>query len=270
MQFAEINGITLHYQVIGGATEKPPIVFVNSLGTDFRIWRDVIMRMVGNYPVVAYDKRGHGLSGLGEPPYSMDDHVGDLEGLLDFLNVKSAVICGVSVGGLIAQGLASTRPDLCRALILCDTGARIGSDAMWNERIAAIEKGGIEAISDAILDRWFSNAFQSERQPEYNGYANMLIRTPKGGYTGTGAAIRDTDYTETSSQLKLPVMVMVGEEDGATPPELNRKLASLIEGAEFHEIKNAGHLPSIEQPEAVANLMKSFLTRLAANGNLSG
>ncbi|MEM1381870.1 MAG: alpha/beta fold hydrolase, partial [Pseudomonadota bacterium] len=107
MQFADIDGVTLHYQVISAPDDKPTIVFSNSLGTDFRIWRDVIIRFVGEVSIVMYDKRGHGLSDLGpasDKP-KIDDHVNDLAGLMDHLGISDAIICGLSVGGLIAQGL---------------------------------------------------------------------------------------------------------------------------------------------------------------------
>ena len=79
MHFAKLNGVTLHYQVIGAPEDKPLLVFSNSLGTDFRIWRDVIFRLAGDYALLTYDKRGHGLSDLGETPYTMDDHIDDLD-----------------------------------------------------------------------------------------------------------------------------------------------------------------------------------------------
>ena len=144
MQFAEVNGVTLHYQVIGAAEGAPLLVFSNSLGTDFRIWRDVIVRFVGECAILVYDKRGHGLSDTGDAPYSIDDHVADLAALLDHLGRKEAIVCGLSVGGLIAQGLAVSRPDLVQALILCDTAHKIGTDEKWNQRIDAIHESGME------------------------------------------------------------------------------------------------------------------------------
>src|SRR5690606_4706220 len=146
VQFATVNDVILHHQLIGGPANRPVIVFSNSLGTDFRIWRDVIVRLAGDFPIVTYDKRGHGLSDLGQVPYSIDDHVQDLAALLDRLDVKNAVICGLSVGGMIAQGLAAKRPDLVRALVLCDTAHRIGTADMWNARIESIETKGIESL----------------------------------------------------------------------------------------------------------------------------
>ena len=91
MQFASINDVTIHYQLIGAPADRPVIVFANSLGTDFRIWRDVIVRLAGDFAIILYDMRGHGLSDVGQVPYSMEDHATDLAGLLDLLSVKDAV-----------------------------------------------------------------------------------------------------------------------------------------------------------------------------------
>ncbi len=141
MQFARFNDVTLHYQVIGSPKSRPLIVFVNSLGTDFRMWRDVVVRLGGEFAVLLYDMRGHGLSEAGRTPYSMAMLASDLAALLDHIGAREAIVCGVSVGGLIAQQLYALRPDLVQALILCDTLGKIGDEAMWNARIAAIRGG---------------------------------------------------------------------------------------------------------------------------------
>jgi len=267
MQSAKLNGVTLHYQLLGAPEGKPVMVFVNSLGTDFRIWRDVIVELAGEVAMIAYDKRGHGLSSIGNPPYTMDDHVGDLEALLDHLETTNVIICGVSVGGLIAQGLYQRRPELVRGLILCDTGHKIGNDEMWNDRIATIEKGGIKALAEPILERWFSRAFRTELPDELEIYRNMLIRQPTSGYTGTAKAIRDTDFTEVAKSISVPTLCVVGDEDGATPPELVEELAGLVSGSAYEVIEGAGHLPSIEKPRELALLIRRFITRLTANGS---
>jgi 3-oxoadipate enol-lactonase len=265
MQTVRLNDVTLHYQILAAQPGKPVMVFVNSLGTDFRIWRDVIVDFAGEVAMIAYDKRGHGLSSLGNPPYKMDDHVADLEGLLDHLKLTNVIICGVSVGGLIAQGLYAKRPDLVRAMILCDTGHKIGNDEMWNSRIAAIENSGIETMAEPILERWFSKDFRASRKDELEIYRNMLVRQPVEGYTGTGIAIRDTDYTEVAKSISVPCLCVVGSEDGSTPPALVEELAGLISGAEFEIIEGAGHLPSIEKPKELAGLIRRFMKRLSAS-----
>ncbi|MBW8640628.1 3-oxoadipate enol-lactonase [Hoeflea sp. WL0058] len=270
MQFARINGVTIHFQLIGAPEGRPVIVFSNSLGTDFRIWRDVIMRMAGEFAIVAYDKRGHGLSDVVQSPYSIDDHVGDLKGLLDLLGVTNAFICGLSVGGVIAQGLYARRPDLVRALILCDTAPKIGNADLWNGRIEAIEKAGIASISDAILERWFTRKFREEQTDEFAGYRNMLVRTPQEGYVGTCAALRDADLTAEAEKISVPTICIVGEEDGSTPPDLVGAMAKLIPDAMYQPIPNAGHLPCIEQPIVLAEAIKAFVDEVKRREESAG
>lgn len=266
MQFHKVNGVTLHYQLIGAPEGRPVLVFANSLGTDFRIWRDVIVRLVGEFAIVLYDKRGHGLSDVGETPNTIDDHVDDLSGLLDHLRVRKAVICGLSVGGLIAQGLVHKRPDLVRALVLCDTAHKIGTAEMWDARIRAIYEEGIEAIADLILERWFTVDYRKPDNAEFTGYRNMLIRSPRDGYTATCAAIRDADFTESAKLIDVPTMCVVGTEDGSTPPELVGELSRLIPGALYQEIPQAGHLPCIEQPVVLTDAIKLFIEKIAKEG----
>lgn len=269
MQFAHVNGVTIHYQVIGGPADKPVIVFANSLGTDFRIWRDVIVRLAGDFPIVLYDKRGHGLSDVGNAPYSIEDHAADLAGLLDLLNVSQAIVCGLSVGGLIAQAMYQTRPDLVRALILCDTASKIGSAEMWNSRIEAVEEHGIASIIDAVMERWFTSLFRSPDNIAYRGYRNMLARQPVEGYAATCAAIRDADYTEAARRIAAPTLCIVGDQDGSTPPELVRSFAGLVAGAQFEIVKDAGHIPCVEQPEALADLIRTFINSAITRGKFN-
>ncbi|NLS16393.1 3-oxoadipate enol-lactonase [Rhizobium sp. P40RR-XXII] len=259
MQFARINDVTIHYQIIGGPADKPVLVFANSLGTDFRIWRDVIVRLAGDFGIVLYDKRGHGLSDLGQMPYSIEDHATDLAGLLDFLSVKNAIICGLSVGGLVAQSLYQRRPDLVRALVLCDTAHKIGTAESWNTRIAQVEADGIESIVDAIMERWFTPAFRRPENIAFAGYCNMLIRQPVAGYVATCAALRDADLTEAAAKIAVPTICIVGDQDGSTPPELVLSTAKLIPNARYEVIKDAGHIPCVEQPEALTEVIRAFI-----------
>lgn len=258
MAFARVNGVVLHHE-LRGAADRPVLVFANSLGTDFRIWNDVVARLGDRYRVLVYDKRGHGLSEATPAPYAMADHVNDLAALLDHHGIEKAAIVGLSVGGMIAQGLAALRPDLVAALVLCDTAHRIGTEEFWNARIDAVHSSGIESISDGILQRWFTPAYRSPDNADYIGYRTMLVRSPVEGYAGTCAALRDADLTESTRALKIPVLCIVGDQDGSTPPDLVRSTAELISGAEFRIIADAGHIPCVEQPAAVADLIAAFL-----------
>lgn len=263
MAFARVNGVVVHHEVRGRA-DGPAIVFANSLGTDFRIWNDVTPAFEATHRVVLYDKRGHGLSEATPQPYRMADHVNDLAALLDNLGVKAAIVVGLSVGGLIAQSLASTRPDLVRALILCDTAHKIGTPEMWNARIDTVNGPGIGSMADAVMQRWFTAAYRDPSNPDFTGYTAMLTRTTADGYAGTCAAIRDTDLTASTAALKLPVLCVVGDQDGSTPPDLVRSMADLIEGARYEIIKDAGHVPCVEQPAATTRLIRDFIASLPA------
>jgi 3-oxoadipate enol-lactonase len=264
MQAMKVNGVTLHWRG-DGPQDGPALVFSNSLGTDLRIWDPLLPHLPSGWRLIRYDKRGHGLSDL--PPEvpggecGMGDHVADLAGLLDALDVTGAVVCGLSVGGIIAQGLAAERPDLVRAIILCDTGAKIGDPAMWDDRIRTVREKGIAAMADAVMERWFTPAFRRER-PEFPLYRNMLTRTTPGGYAGTCATIRDTDLRESTARLTLPCLAVCGDADGATPPDLVRETAALIRGSRFELIRGAGHIPCVEQPEVLGGLIGGFLGEL--------
>lgn len=258
MPFARVNGVVLHHEA-RGRPERPALVFSNSLGTDFRIWNAVVDRLQDRFHIILYDKRGHGLSEATPAPYSLADHVADLAALLDHLGTARAAVVGLSVGGMIAQGFAALHPDCVAALVLSNTAPKIGTEAMWNERIAAVTERGMASVADGVLERWFTPAFRSPDNPDFVGYRAMLMRTPTEGYAGTCAAIRDADLTESTRALKLPVLCIAGDHDGSTPPDLVRSMADMIGNAEFSIIENTGHVPCIERPDAVADLIGPFL-----------
>jgi 3-oxoadipate enol-lactonase len=261
MAFARVNGVVLHHELRGPAN-APAVVFSNSLGTDFRIWNEVADALSNDYRILLYDKRGHGLSEVTPAPYAMTDHVGDLAALMDHAGIRQAVVVGLSVGGLIAQGLAAMHPEKVRALVLCDTAHKIGNDELWNTRIETCTSRGIGSMADGIMERWFTPAYRKPENADFVGYTNMLVRTTVDGYAGTCAAIRDADLTESTRALKLPVLCIVGDQDGATPPDLVRETAGLIEGARFEIIENAGHIPCVERPAETIRLISGFLARL--------
>ena len=238
----------------------PVLVFVNSLGSDFRIWDQVAAGFRRRFRIICYDKRGHGLSDTPIGPYSLQDHVDDLRALLAQLEVGSAVLTGVSVGGMIVQSFCARHSERVSGLVLCDTATQIGTADLWNERIARVRGSGLESIADAVLDRWFSSEFRQQQATEFGGWRNMLIRTPAEGYASTCAAIRDADLGLSTPLIDTPVLVVCGEHDGATPPDLVRSMAHSIPGARFELIRDAGHLPSIDQPETLFGLMDNFFT----------
>lgn len=266
MDFMIRNGLTTHY-ALEGTGEGIPLVFVNALGTDLRIWDEVALHFVNRYPVVRYDKRGHGLSDSPPGPYSIHDFSTDLLRLLEHLDLLKVILLGISVGGMIALDFAASWPELVHSMVLCDTAPVIGTADLWNDRINKLREHGMEFMAEAILTRWFVPSFKEKSPAVYQGYYNMLTRMPVEGYTGTCEAIRDADLTEATRTIGAPTLILCGTEDVSTPPDLVRGLVELMPNAEFQEIPGAGHSTCIEQPDAVARQIERFLgvTRLLSH-----
>lgn len=257
MMIADLPDVALNYRIDGPA-DGAPVVFANSLGTDYRLWDPIVPLLPAGLRLIRYDKRGHGLSECPAPPYKMGALVSDLERLLDHLEISNAVVVGCSIGGMIAQGLAVKRLDQVRAMVLSNTAVKIGTQAMWDDRIAAVEAGGIEALADAVMERWFSATFRAT--PDVKAWRAMLTRQPDDGYTGCSAAIAGTDFYTTTASLTLPTLAIAGSEDGSTPPDLVRETAALIKGSRFELIRGVGHLPMVEAPERFAEILTDFLS----------
>ncbi len=260
MQFASVNDVVIHYDFQRAAAEKPVLVLINTLVTDLRIWDEVRLRLGNDVSVLVYDKRGHGLSDIGNTPYTIELLAADLTALLDKLSIKRAIICGLSVGGLIAQGVVAARPDLVTGLVLSNTAHKIGTADMWDARIAAIRENGLASILDATMPRWFTPAYRHPDNPSYRAYCNMFVRQPLEGYAATCAALRDADLTQVAKKISVPTLCLVGEQDGSTPPAIARELAGLVPQADFAEIADCGHIPCVEQPDAYVSLLRNFIT----------
>ena len=160
--------------------------------------------------------RGHVLSDCPAAPYSMGDLISDVEALLDHLNICDYFFVGLSIGGMIAQGLTTKRLDLIRAMVLSNTAAKIATPAIWQDRIGSIRATGIGPVSDTTMNRWFSPKMQasSAMSPWYN----MMHATRAEGYIGCAHAISSADFIATTSTLRLPVMGIAGDHDGSTTP----------------------------------------------------
>ncbi len=257
MQIADLGDVQLHYQTDGNP-DGAPIVFANSLGTDLRLWDSVLPHLPDGLRIIRFDKRGHGLSSQPPGPYSMGALIRDTEALLDHLGVRNCVFVGLSIGGMIAQGLAVKRMDQIRALVLSNTAAKIATPAIWQDRMAAVRAGGIEALADATMERWFSKAYRTSA--DHLLWRNMMVRQPVEGYLGCCAAISGTDFYTPTSGLRLPTLGIAGSEDGSTPPDLVRETVDLIPGSRFELMRKAGHLPCVEHPKQYAALLRRFLS----------
>jgi 3-oxoadipate enol-lactonase/4-carboxymuconolactone decarboxylase len=261
MPFIEAHDLTVHYD-LGGPADRPVVMLANSLGTNFHVWDPQAAALTGRFRVLRYDMRGHGLTDC--PPgsgrgYTIDLLADDAIGLLDALGIERVHFCGLSIGGMVAQKLAAKAPERVVSLVLCDTANRIGTAAMWEERIAAIGAAGLAGIADGVLARWFTPAFLAERRSAARGAASMLVRTPVDGYVGCCRAIRDADLREDDRRITCPTLVVVGDQDASTPPASAQDLVDAIAGARLVMIEGAAHIPTLEQPARLSAVLAEFL-----------
>lgn len=259
MTIADLGGVQLNYR-IDGAPDGAPIVFANSLGTNLHLWDDVLPQLPDGLRIIRYDKRGHGQSSVPPAPYAMGALIRDAEALLDHLAIRDCVFVGLSIGGMIGQGLAVKRMDQVRALVLSNTAAKIGMPKIWQDRMEAVRTGGNEALADATMERWFSRDFRAVNQ--HLAWREMMVSQPAEGYLGCCAAIAGTDFYTPTSGLRLPTLGIAGNEDGSTPPDLVRETVDLIPGSRFELMRRVGHLPCVEKPAEYAALLRQFLTEI--------
>jgi len=247
----------LHYR-LSGTFGAPWLVFVNSLATDLRLWDSVIERIGGRFRILTFDLRGHGLSDCPPGPWTIADLADDLLALTAYLKIERFALCGISVGGLIAQDIAIRAPDRLTAAVLSNTGMKIGTDAIWNSRLETAAKQGMDALVDGTMERWFTTPFRTD-PARLTPWHRMVSRSPVAGFSNTGAAIRDADYTATAGTIRTPSLVIVGEQDGGTPPDLGKALAEAIPNAQLEIMPGVAHLPNVEDPDAYAVLLTTFI-----------
>ena len=248
---------TMHYRVDG---EGPTVVFANSLGTDLRLW-DGVLPLLPPIRAVRYDMRGHGLTDRG-PQQGILGLAEDAAALIEAVGGEPALFVGLSVGGMTGLALAARRPDLLRGLVLANSAVRMGTPEAWVARIDAVRAGGVASIADAVMERWFAPAFR--RRPELSLWRTMLARTDAEGYAAACGSIAPADLSADAAGLSLPVLVIAGSEDGASPPALVEATARLIPGAAFHVIGGAGHLTPVEAPADFVALAGPFIEEHAA------
>ncbi|MCK8465369.1 3-oxoadipate enol-lactonase [Aliiroseovarius sp. S1339] len=251
-------GPDLHV-VESGPPDGPAVVFAHALGSDLTMWDAIVPLLPSGLRLIRLDMRGHGQSPCPDGPYPMGDLVVDAARSLDRLDVCDCVFVGLSIGGIIAQGLAAERLDLVRGLVIANTAAKIGTPAIWADRIAAVRKDGIESVVEANMERWFSHATRRDHPEIVNAARARLLATPLAGYVGCMEAIADTDLYESTARLRLPTLAIAGSEDGSAPADLVRETAALIPGSRFHLIRGTGHMPPVEKPDEFARILTEFL-----------
>jgi 3-oxoadipate enol-lactonase len=252
------SNANIHYRwQNNGKTDS--VIFINALGTNFHIWDEVTKNLQNHVNTLVFDKQGHGLSSLNPHTNKLEDYLADLIELFDHLKIDRCHVVGLSVGGMIAQLMSYQFPQRVDKLILCDTRHKIGDAAGWNSRIDVVKKGGVAAVADAVLQRWFSSDFSSTKPEIVEDIKIMLQRCNSDGYIHTCMAIRDADLTEKSKNIKHKTLCVVGSEDKSTVPNDVRDLHQLITDSQFEIIQGSGHLPCVDSPERLSSLILDFI-----------
>ncbi|HKV63683.1 MAG TPA: 3-oxoadipate enol-lactonase [Candidatus Acidoferrum sp.] len=247
----------IHY-VLEGQSGSPVLVFSNSLGANYSMWDLQASEFHKQFRILRYDTRGHGQSSSTPGPYSIELLAKDVIALLDFLDLDRVHFCGLSMGGMIGMWLGFNAPKRLSNLVLCNTGAKIGTPEAWNARIDAVRKNGMKSIASAVVERWFTPSFR-EKSPEIISNTHKMIeQANSGGYAACCAAIRDCDYREQVAAIRTASLVISGAHDPATPPADGRFLAQKIPGAQYAEL-NAAHLSNIEDQIHFNEELAAFL-----------
>jgi 3-oxoadipate enol-lactonase len=244
---------------VDGPEGAPTVVLSNSLGSTAAMWDVQLPVLAERLRVVRYDHRGHGRSPVPPGPYDLADLGADVLAMLDRLGLERVHWCGLSLGGMVGMWMAINAPERIDRLVLCCTSARLGPPEMWADRAATVRAQGVDAVADAGLERWLSPGFMA-REPEVAARTRaMLVATAAEGYAACCGVIERMDQVPELGRIRAPTLVIAAADDPATPPEHGELIASAVPGARFEIVQDARHLATIEQPEAMTELILSHL-----------
>lgn len=259
MNVIERDGTRIAYRISGPAM-GPPILFAHSLGLDSRSWEAEATALATRHLVVRIDTRGHGGSAASPGPYSLRDLCLDHLAVADALGLRQFHVVGISLGGLLAQWLATQHPTRLLSATLCNTAAKLGDETLWNNRIEAVS-AGMDAIVDQVLPRLFAPGF-AQRQPARVAQARQtLLATDPEGYAGCCAALRDADLRTLASTIQVPTLIVGAAHDRATPVAEARWLHEQIPSSELVILEQAGHISNLERPAAFLTALSRHLSR---------
>jgi len=260
MPFALSQGARIYWRA-DGAADKPVLVLLNSIGCDLSLYDLVVPMLTPDFRVLRIDTRGHGASDAPAGDYSLDLLADDVLAVMDAAGAAKASICGTSLGAMIAMALAPKAPERVEALVLACTSPAM-DPSTWDQRLALIRAEGLSAIVDAVMGRFFSDAFRVQHPEVVETVRTGMLAQNPDGYCGCGAAIRDMALLEALPAISAPTLVLTGAKDMATPFEGHaERIVSAIPGAR-HAVVEGAHLPSLEAPAALAGAVRGFLAEV--------
>lgn len=259
MAQAKLTHTNLEYRV-DGPKHAPVMLLSNSLASDLGMWEPQMATLLeAGYRVIRYDSRGHGASGVPDGPYTMDMLAGDALELLDRLEVERASVMGCSMGGMVAQMLAARHADRVERLVLTATACYMPQPSAWDERIAAVRAGGMEAVADSTIDRWFTAPGKAAMPDQVAAVRAVVAGTPPEGFCACAAAIREMDQRESIKAISAPTLVIVGELDPGTPVSAAQAIHERIADSELVVIPQAAHFVHMERADVFNEAVGRFL-----------
>lgn len=263
MPFITANNIRQFYR-LEGQSGKPVLMLSHSLGADHAMWAPQMPDLLSRFQVLRYDTRGHGASDGPKGEYSIELLARDVLGLADALGIKQFAFCGLSMGGAVGQWLAIHTPERLTRLVLANTSAQFGPRSNWETRMKAVSDGGMAAIVDVVMGRFFSPEVLA-KDAYAQSVKSVFLGIDPVGYLGCCAAIRDCDSRESLCKIRVPTLVIVGDRDVSTPWEGHGEvLARDIAGARAVRLP-AAHLSNIERPRSFTTALLEFLSGRAAD-----
>jgi len=246
--------------------EGPPVVLSHALGLDLTMWDALAERLAATNTVLRYDHRGHGGSAKPAGPYALHDLVDDAARVIREWGRGPVAFVGLSMGGMVGQGLAVEHPDLLRGVVLANTTARYpeAAAAGWAARIAAVEQGGMAAVAEVVVERYLQPAFRAAHSDAAAALKAQLLRADAAGYVAACHAVANVDWQAGLAAVHTPALVLAGALDQGATVAMAEDLASRIAGAELQVFEAASHLSVEEEPDRFHDAVAAFLARLPA------
>jgi 3-oxoadipate enol-lactonase len=252
----------LHYD-LAGPEDGPVVCITHSLSSDGGSWAEQVPALLqSGFRVLRLDMRGHGGSDPVAGDYTMSELAADVASVLDALGLTRVHYLGLSIGGMIGQAFALEHGHRLISAMWCDTlpASPPGAADLWGPRIAAVRAAqSLEPLADASMDRYLSPSFRTTHPGRWKQLRDTVVGTTPAGYLGCAAAILDFDFVPRLPSLRLPLLVVCGEEDAGTPAADNRRLARLVPGARYEEIAQMRHFPNVEAPDAFNRILLGWL-----------
>jgi 3-oxoadipate enol-lactonase len=242
-----------------GAEGAHVVVLSGSLGTTQELWSRQLPELAARFRVLTYDHPGHGASELPEDGSTVERLAGRLLGLLDELGLERVSLCGVSLGGMVGMALALEAPERVERLVLACTSAYVGPPDGWGTRARIVRTQGMEAIAETVVGRWFTPGLARGEPETVARFRAMLTATPPEGYARCCEALATWDARERISAITVPVLVVAGADDPATPVEHAELIASRIPGARLQVLERSAHLANVERAEAFTSAVLEHL-----------